>query len=154
MATKAPLSLFRLFRMSIDRWNVEIVKFLVDALPADALAVTNEAGNTALHWAALNGHLDVLRLLCPKLSKDDLAIRNAIGRTSLSEAEARGTEKCLECAGYLLAQMEIDDWGGQEGEADEDEHPPQETANGPVADGMNKLSLDERNSRPESTADR
>ncbi|GLB44021.1 putative calcineurin-like phosphoesterase [Lyophyllum shimeji] len=85
---------------------------------------------------------------------NDVAIRNAIGRTALSEAEARGTEKCLECAGYLLAQMEIDDWGGQEGEADEDEHPPQDTANGPVADGMNKLSLDARNSRPESTADR
>jgi hypothetical protein len=120
-----------------------------------------------LTFALQSGHLSVLRLLCPVLSTESLLIKNNAGRTALSEAESRGTDKCLECAGYLLARMELEKWGDQaeEGAGDDAEEEQtmtisagepvrEETVANSAAEGIGKLSLDERDRRPESTVDR
>lgn len=104
------------------------------------MASVNHAGNTPLHWAALNGHLDTLRLLVPALPKSALFLKNQFGHTPLSEAEANAPaevtqSKQQECAGYLLTFMELENMKGENGEnvdeeeimsigTHEKEHPP------------------------------
>lgn len=109
-----------------------MLSYLLPLVPKDSLAAVNNAGNTPLHWAALNGHLETLRLLVPALPKTALFLKNQFGRTPLSEAEANAppapeseqTEaeaiqakatqssipksKQMECAGYLLTFMELE----------------------------------------------
>ena len=89
----------------------------------------NNAGNTPLHWAALNGHLGTLRLLVPALPKSALFLQNQFGRTALSEAEANSPvdgpqNKQQECAGYLLTFMELENMKGETMKDAEDEVQP------------------------------
>lgn len=46
----------------------------------------NNAGNTALHWATLNGHLTVIKLLCDEYEADPF-IKNNFGHDAIYEAE-------------------------------------------------------------------
>jgi ankyrin repeat protein len=46
--------------------------------------------STALHWAAGNGHLEVVAFLLPLLSKGDVDRRNKQGRTALMHAAKNG----------------------------------------------------------------
>lgn len=108
-----------------------MLSYLLPLVPKDRLAAVNNAGNTPLHWAALNGHLETLRLLVPALPKSALFLKNQFGRTPLSEAEANAPpapeaegqqqanagdkeesaipkSKQMECAGYLLTFMELE----------------------------------------------
>jgi uncharacterized protein len=59
----------------------------------------NKAGNTPLHWAALNGHVEILLLLLQNGA--DPSILNAVGHDALFEAELNEKTKSVE---VLLAE--------------------------------------------------
>ncbi len=54
----------------------------------------NNAGNTALHWAALNGHLDSVKVLLEQGS--DPTITNQRGHDAVYEAELNDKQKVVE----------------------------------------------------------
>lgn len=68
---------------------VDIIKLLVatsSEKPAPTLInAVNSAGNTPLHWAALNGHLESVKLLMQ--SGADVTIFNSAGHDAVFEAE-------------------------------------------------------------------
>mmetsp|Transcript_15409 Transcript_15409/g.11217 ORF Transcript_15409/g.11217 Transcript_15409/m.11217 type:complete len:126 (-) Transcript_15409:178-555(-) len=68
--------------MASANGHAEIVKVLLEN-GADP-NVINEAGNTALHWAALNGKEDVVKLLLQY--KADPNLKNTYGRLPIEEA--------------------------------------------------------------------
>ena len=54
----------------------------------------NEAGNTALHWAALNGHLEAVKVLLE--NGGDPTITNARGHDAVYEAELNDKQEVVE----------------------------------------------------------
>lgn len=76
----------------------------------------NEAGNTPLHWAALNGHLESVKLLIQ--SGADITIFNQAGHDAVFEAEINDKNEVVD---WLCANLEELEHGiGQNGEASED----------------------------------
>lgn len=119
-------------------------------MPPASLTAVNDSGNTPLHWAAMNGHLETLRLLVGSLPKSALFLQNQFGRTPLSEAEAKSQtlvgdskhgsnsgdqtensptvdapapDKHQECAGFLLGLMDLEGMkeDGKDGVTQDDE---------------------------------
>ncbi|KAJ9661556.1 ankyrin repeat-containing protein [Neophaeococcomyces mojaviensis] len=82
----------------------------------------NVNGNTPLHWAALNGHIEVVKALVK--AGADPTIVNEAGRDAVVEAEYSSKESAAECANWLLKECEILERGTgsqiQEGQADAD----------------------------------
>jgi ankyrin repeat protein len=96
------------------------------------LNAQNKAGNTALHWAALNGHLEAVKVLLEEGS--DPTITNLRGHDAVYEAELNDKKEVVE---WVLKEggegLESGVGGeGVEGEADEvaDEENPQEESAG------------------------
>ncbi|KAL8801793.1 MAG: hypothetical protein Q9200_006817 [Gallowayella weberi] len=58
------------------------------------LNLPNFSGNTPLHWAALNGHLDAVKILIG--AGADPAIRNNAGHDAVYEAERSGKKEVVE----------------------------------------------------------
>lgn len=88
----------------------------------------NKAGNTALHWAALNGHLEAVKVLLEEGS--DPTITNQRGHDAVYEAELNDKKEVVEWVlkeGGEALESGVAGEGG-EGEADEDadEGDPQE----------------------------
>ena len=130
---------FSIAPFALGTTRVDVLAYLVPLVPKESLAAKNNAGNTLLHWAALNGHLETLRLLVPALPRSALFLKNQFGRTPLSEAESNAPpvpeaeqsanaesaaieekeasaipkSKQMECAGYLLGFMELENEKGQ-----------------------------------------
>jgi len=63
--------------------------------------MVNEAGNTPLHWAALNGHLESVKLLIQ--SGADVTIINKAGHDAVFEAEINDKTEVVE---WLLETVE------------------------------------------------
>ena len=63
---------------------------------------TNGAGNTALHWAAMNGQVDCVKILVAGGADPD--IKNAAGRDAVAEARECGKDGGVEAAEWLEAQ--------------------------------------------------
>ena len=87
------------------------------------LSIQNDAGSTALHWAALNSHLPIMQKLVQHPQgpgKDLIDIKNSAGRTPLGEAEMIGWD---EGAKWLVESMNLDE--GSKGEEDQPVEPGQ-----------------------------
>ncbi|KIW18276.1 hypothetical protein PV08_02564 [Exophiala spinifera] len=102
--------------------NLEIVKYILGLLtPSDALGSSvgattadksapslvnhkNVNGNTPLHWAGMNGHLEVVKALVG--AGADPGIANAAGRDAVFESEISAKEGASECAEWMLKECE------------------------------------------------
>ena len=85
--------------------NPQVSNGSSDSRGINSVDTKNTAGNTPLHYAALNGHLDTVKLLV-SLGASRASV-NGAGRTALEEAVAGGRD---EVAGYLGA---VDDGEGK-----------------------------------------
>jgi uncharacterized protein len=70
---------------------LEIIKFLLKY--PQSISPQNSAGNTPLHWACLNNHVDTVKLLVQEGA--DMFVKNGIGRDAVWEAEQRGNEELV-----------------------------------------------------------
>ncbi|AGO13017.1 AaceriAFL146Wp [[Ashbya] aceris (nom. inval.)] len=77
--------------MAAANGHADVARYLLSLLePAaarDWVAAQNATGNTALHWAALNGRLEVVQLLCDDYEADPF-VRNSFGHDAIYEAES------------------------------------------------------------------
>lgn len=113
--------------------NIHLVAILLDLCKAlsgsspqnptmlSILNAQNAAGNTALHWAALNGHLEAVKVLLDEGS--DPTITNQKGHDAVYEAELNDKREVVE---WVLKEggegLEEGLGGGAgEGSADADE---------------------------------
>ena len=62
---------------------------------AELVNKTNAAGNTALHWAALNGHLACVECLVKGFGAD-VTVLNAAGHDAVYEAEVNGKDEVMQ----------------------------------------------------------
>lgn len=117
--------------------NLEIVQFLLSLLnpseisgehgtTADKSAPQlvnhrNVSGNTPLHWAGMNGHLEVVKALVA--AGADPTIVNEAGRDAVVESEVSGKDGARECAEWLLMNCDVleQGLGGPTEAADEEE---------------------------------
>jgi ankyrin repeat protein len=99
----------------------------------ELINAVNEAGNTPLHWAALNGHLESVKLLIE--SGADVTTINRAGHDAVFEAEINDKKEVVD---WLLGAVEeLENGIGQPGEAPGD---------------VENLDDDDRAILPESTA--
>ena len=82
------------------------------AAPPGLISLANQRGNTALHWAALNGHLEAAKALIE--SGAEIGRKNLAGHNAAFEAEQAGKE---EVAAWLISAGD----DGQEGDVKEEE---------------------------------
>ncbi|ETI24415.1 hypothetical protein G647_03784 [Cladophialophora carrionii CBS 160.54] len=83
----------------------------------------NVSGNTPLHWAAMNGHLDVVMALVR--AGADARVRNAAGRDCIVEAEVsalngRSEAQVGECVVWMLKNCEGVEEGVGDGKHEEE----------------------------------
>ncbi|KAK5056665.1 hypothetical protein LTR84_012197 [Exophiala bonariae] len=91
----------------------------------------NVSGNTPLHWAGVNGHLEVVKKLVQ--AGADATIINAAGRDAVVESEASAKDGAAECAVWLLKNcdgLEQSVGVGKEEEEDTGLDEPTGTENG------------------------
>jgi uncharacterized protein len=116
--------------MSSLFYFTEILDFLLPLVPPSLLSAQNDAGSTALHWAALNSHLDVVQKLVQfpgGPGVDLIDVKNAAGRSPLAEAEMAGFD---EGAKWLVEKMKLDTDDGVK----EEERPAEEPDEGDTPD--------------------
>ena len=111
----------------------ETLKFLLSLLsppsqsatPTDSTTINaqNSSGNTPLHWASLNGHLEAVKILVA--AGADPALVNKAGHDVVYEAEVNGKEEVVE---WLLKEghglekgLGASDGEGENGEEDDGE---------------------------------
>ncbi|CEP62504.1 Yar1p LALA0_S05e07118g [Lachancea lanzarotensis] len=95
--------------MAAANGHAEVIAYLA-SLVEDAQERTkwvntrNATGNTALHWASLNGKLDCVKLLCDKLGADPF-VRNDFDHDAIFEAERSGHE---DVETYYLQKYDVE----------------------------------------------
>ena len=87
-------------------------------IPTPLLNLSNSSHNTALHWAALNGHLDAVKILVA--AGADMQLVNRAGRDARGEAEMGGKMEVVEwlgarCEGRGEKEEEDEDGGVEDG---------------------------------------
>ncbi|KAI9453606.1 ankyrin [Lactarius psammicola] len=105
--------------MASANGHTELLDVLLPLVPPSLLSAQNNAGSTALHWAALNAQLGTARALVgfPGGPGADLIdIKNAAGRSPLGEAEAAGWD---EGAKWMVEVMRLDDAGAAPSEEED-----------------------------------
>ncbi|KAH3674827.1 hypothetical protein WICMUC_003030 [Wickerhamomyces mucosus] len=88
--------------------HLETVKYLLSLLAKqDAIKlvnIQNIEGNTPLHWAALNGHLQIVQLLCDEYEADAF-VKNKFNHDSIFEAENNGKD---DVETYFLKKFDVE----------------------------------------------
>ena len=102
--------------------NLEVITYLLshlmpsESLGGSASATTadksapqlvnhrNVSGNTPLHWAGMNGHLELVKALVG--AGADPGIVNSAGRDAVVESECSAKEGAAECADWMLKNCE------------------------------------------------
>ncbi|CAK7330617.1 unnamed protein product [Dovyalis caffra] len=74
-------------------------------IPSYDLNASNEEKNTPLHWACLNGHIEVVKKLI--LAGASLGILNSHERTPMDEAVTWGKLDVIDAINAAVAQMEL-----------------------------------------------
>lgn len=126
-----------LFRTIRTKCLTETLTYLLPSPPTSTpnlnpdlnINLPNSSGNTPLHWAALNGHLDAVKFLIS--SGADPAVRNQAGHDAVFEAEKSGKEEVVR---WLLSEgrgleRSVTDGGGEK-EAEEEEEEEAENEGG------------------------
>lgn len=72
----------------------------------------NDSKNTPLHWAIVNGHLEVVKQLCDRGA--DPFLKNEAGHDAFYEAELNEKEKIID---YLLIKYPIEPSTEDDGES-------------------------------------
>lgn len=65
----------------------------------------NAEKNTPLHWACLNGHIEVVKKLI--LAGANLSVLNSHERTPMDEALTRGKMDVIDAINTAVAQVEL-----------------------------------------------
>ncbi|PIM98779.1 hypothetical protein CDL12_28735 [Handroanthus impetiginosus] len=76
----------------------------IDALLEDVNA-SNVEKNTPLHWACLNGHIEVVK--CLILAGANISLLNSHERTPMDEAVSRGKMDVIDAINEAAAQVEL-----------------------------------------------
>lgn len=105
--------------------RTDALKYILPLVPTSLLSAQNNAGSTALHWAAVNAHLEITKALIefpsgPGVNLID--IKNEAGHSPLAEAEYAAWD---EGAQYLVGVMNL-----------ETENADKEDGDGVLADGQ------------------
>lgn len=79
------------------------------------LNLQNRSGNTALHWAALNGHLEAVKILVA--SGANSSVRNKAGFDAVYEAEINSKGDVVE---WLLKEGNLDEEAANDDDDDDD----------------------------------
>ena len=112
--------LFPCIKIDLRKVPVDILDYLLPLVSPSTLSTQNSAGSTALHWAALNQHLEVAQKLVHFTGGpgvDLIDIKNAAGRSPLGEAEIAGWD---EGARWLVQEMRLDEKGNDVNDTEED----------------------------------
>lgn len=106
------------------------------------LNVQNSAGNTALHWAALNGHLESVKVLLEQGA--DPTITNQRGHDAVYEAELNDKTEVVEWVLKEGGEGLEEGVGGEttEGEAETEDVSMAEGSE-KIQDGMEQMGLNE-----------
>jgi hypothetical protein len=90
--------------------NLEILQYLLSLIPSKSVAADKSAptlvnhnnvnGNTPLHWAALNAHLECVKVLVA--AGADAGIVNEVGHDALFEAELGEKEGSKDVVDWML----------------------------------------------------
>mmetsp|Transcript_9270 Transcript_9270/g.22803 ORF Transcript_9270/g.22803 Transcript_9270/m.22803 type:complete len:105 (+) Transcript_9270:423-737(+) len=87
--------------------------------------IANAQGNTALHWACVNGHGEVVERLLAKGAKTTVC--NAGGRTALDEAMHNDRQACVDAIIKASGVEDEEDFDDIEEEGEEAEEMGPET---------------------------
>ena len=131
--------------------NLEVLQYLLSLVPSKEVAADKSApslvnhknvnGNTPLHWAALNAHLDCVKVLLA--AGADAGMVNEVGHDSLFEAELGEKEGSKEVVEWMLKNCEGLEKGTSGNVQEEGARPEDvevdESGGGSVGNGGNKM---------------
>ena len=99
--------------MASANGHVHVVHYLTPHLSLSQINHENSDGNTALHWACMNQHVNVTQALIE--SGSNPLLKNHGGRDSLFEAESRKNETLIL---LLLKNVELEEGKNMESGSD------------------------------------
>jgi hypothetical protein len=139
--------------------NLRILRYLLSLVPPKDVAADksvptlvnhrNVNGNTPLHWAALNAHLECVKVLVA--AGADAGIVNAVGHDALFEAELGEREGSKEVAEWMLKHCDGLEKGAS-GHVQEGEAKPEDVEIDGQDDGSAKQMQDASNGKTEDGA--
>lgn len=104
------------------------------------LNIQNRSGNTALHWAALNGHLEAVKILVA--SGANPSVRNKAGFDAVYEAEINSKGDVVE---WLLKEGNLDEEAANDEDDDGDDDNNDNDAT--LRDGNERKHSDDKSMR-------
>lgn len=76
-------------------WLLDVIEYLISIISPEAVNIQNEQGNTALHWAATNGHAKAVEYLITK-GKADYKVNQDPRLESATNDRGRNSRKTMD----------------------------------------------------------